>query len=571
MKEKDDDINDKDDDLEDNIISTSYNKPNVIITKEEEQLSPEPKIFECELLKKDIKHKVNFIIKERERLIEFKLCLKTQTTDKKNDITEEKEEYIHLKTINQIDFINFFTQEEIDETTISKIKNNLFQKEGQTLLDENEICSILYIPQVTKSNCNCLRCFFCCECKCSKEYKYREYTRNYFLINKDYIFQIKKSLYNISLPKLYELQAKNRKRKILAFVNPVGGQQNGLTIWDRALKLLNKANLDLDVIITERFKQAYEYMLTVDPLKYDGFIACSGDGIIHEIINAIFHRNEEDRKKFLEHLAICAIPAGTGNALSKAISSYCGDDNSVENQCYYLCKGIKKKIDCQEIQIKNMEKKVYSIVAFFYGFLSDCDLDSECLRCIGDFRWTLMGAVRYFCLRDYLGCLYYLPQDAPDDIINTLPSINENIDDISKYGLIRKNDQWNMFTTCNLKYSSESLICHPLAEIDDGYCDMFTLPAEIGGRWPLLRWLVNDMNNGDYFVDQDKKVLKSGYDYKKTKWWRFIPKQERGNPDDVNLIYNLRGFYSIDGERYPIRPMQCRTLNKILNVFCGKE
>ena len=69
MKEKDDDIIDKDDDLEDNIISTSYNKPNVIITKEEEQLSPEPKIFECELLKKDIKHKVKFIIKERERLM----------------------------------------------------------------------------------------------------------------------------------------------------------------------------------------------------------------------------------------------------------------------------------------------------------------------------------------------------------------------------------------------------------------------------------------------------------------------------------------------------------------------
>ena len=67
--------------------------------------------------------------------------------------------------------------------------------------------------------------------------------------------------------------------------------------------------------------------MTLDPEKYDGFVACSGDGIIHEIINAIFHRNEEDKNKFLNHWAICPITAGSGNALSKAISSYCGDDN----------------------------------------------------------------------------------------------------------------------------------------------------------------------------------------------------------------------------------------------------
>jgi len=86
-------------------------------------------------------------------------------------------------------------------------------------------------------------------------------------------------------------------------------------------------------------------------------VACSRDGIIHEIINTIFHRNEEDRNKFLNHCTIYPIPTGSGNALTKAISSYCGDDNRIENHCYYLYKGITKKIDVQEMQLKDEEKK----------------------------------------------------------------------------------------------------------------------------------------------------------------------------------------------------------------------
>ena len=140
-----------------------------------------------------------------------------------------------------------------------------------------------------------------------------------------------------------ELQSKDRKRKILAFINPIGGKGNALKIWEKAKNILIQANLDIDTIITQQFKEAYNYILTLDPMKYDGFICCSGDGIIHEIINAIFHRNEEDKNKFLDHCAICGLPAGSGNALSKAISSYCGDDNRIETHCYYLCKGIKKK------------------------------------------------------------------------------------------------------------------------------------------------------------------------------------------------------------------------------------
>jgi hypothetical protein len=338
---------------------------------------------------------------------------------------------------------------------------------------------------------------------------------------------------------LHELQSKNRKRKILVFINPIGGKGNALSLWDRAKVILNEAYLDIDTIITSQFKEAYNYILTVDPLKYDGFITCSGDGIPHEIINAIFHRNEEDRNKFLEHCAICPLPAGSGNALSKAISSYSGDDNRLETHCYYLCKGIKKKIDVQEMQLKGLEKNIYSVIAFMYGFLADCDLESEFLRCIGMSRTTIWGVVRYICLRDYIGTLYYLPKDSSEETLKKMPNINENIDDVSKYGLIKETDQFNIFITNNIKYASEDIIPHPLSEVDDGFSDLFVIPqSKGGGRWPLLRYLICDMDLGNLFTDENKTNLKNGYEYYKSKWWRLIPKKAIDDPDDVNQEQN---------------------------------
>ena len=600
MKEKEEDENEEDmneNENGENIISTNTKKKKLNLIneiEEEPQKSKEnllseveeQKIFECELIYKNKINKINLIINQKKYNIEIRLFLASnnQENSEKSSKKEENEDFISLKTINQIDFISFMSQEDISEIKINEIKNTILninnknenenenKTENKNLLNDKEICSITSFPSFSKSECNFCKCLFCCECSCRKNYKIKEFTTDYFLIKTEYIIQIKKCIFNISLPKLHELQAKNRKRKILAFVNPIGGKGNALILWEKAKTILNQGYLDIDTIITKQFREVYNYMLTLDPMKYDGFITCSGDGIPHEIINAIFHRNEEDKNKFLEHCAICPLPAGSGNALSKAISSYCGDDNRIETHCYYICKGIKKKIDVQEMQLKGLEKKIYSVIAFMYGFLADCDLESEFFRCLGMSRTTIWGTVRYFFLRDYIGTLYYLPEDASEEVLKKMPNLDENINDVSKYGLIKLTDQFNIFITNNIKYISEDITPHPLSELDDGYSDLFMLPqSKGGGRCSLLRYLISDMDPGNLFTDENKTNLKSGYEYHKTKWWRLIPKKATNDPDDVNQEQNWTNNYSIDGERYPIRPIQCCTLNKIFNIYSGKE
>ena len=523
-------------------------------------------------------NRIHIIINLNQKTIEIKMLLNNKNAKEIKEKINDEDNFIHLRTIDQIDFVSFLSQEDIKEEKVNDIRNkiilnkNMKNIEQNDLLSQKEICSLTYFPLIPKSECNFCSCLFCCDCKCRKNYRIREFITDYFLIQTDYVIQMKKYFYSISLPKLNELQAKNRKRKILAFINPIGEKGNALTLWAKAEKIFEQTDIEIDKIITSEFRQVYNYVLTLDPMKYDGFIACSGDGIIHEIINAIFHRNEEDKNKFLSRCAICTLPAGSGNALSKAITDYSGDDNRVETHCYYLCKGKKKKIDVQEMQIKGLEKKVYSVVAFMFGFLAECDLDSECLRCIGMFRTTLMGVVRFICLRDYFGTLYYLPEDASPDLINNMPDIDTNIEDETKYGLIKENDRWNMFVANNIKFASEDLQTHSLSKIDDGFHDIFSIPESKGGtRCPLLRYLIKDMDSGDFFTDEDKKHLKNGYRYYKTKWWRLIPKRLREDPDDVNHDYNFNKCFSIDGERYNVNPIQCRTINQIFEIYSGKE
>ena len=86
------------------------------------------------------------------------------------------------------------------------------------------------------------------------------------------------------------------------------------------------------------------------------------------------------------------------------------------------------------------------------------------------------------------------------------------------------------------------------------------------GKLALLKQLFNH-DSGDYFNQSGEIRQNSGLEYLKTKCWRLIPKNNLEQNDDTTLNHNLPRFYSIDGERYPIEPIQAKTLCKILRVF----
>lgn len=182
-------------------------------------------------------------------------------------------------------------------------------------------------------------------------------------------------------------------------------------------------------------------------------------------------------------------------------------------------------------------------------------------------RVTIWGAYLWACQRPNIGCLYYLPENSEKNL-KDIPSLKEPLNE-KEY--IVENDNFNLFLANNCMFISESMRTSPKANICDGYNDIVCLKSSNSGKIELFNELVFYSGNGDIYKDKEMTQLKAGINYYKTKFWRFIPKKSLNEKNDINIRHTFRGYYSIDGERYPICPMQVKCMKEALRVYSGKE
>ena len=491
----------------------------------------------------------------------------------KNELNIYQNELIILsKNYNDIISIKF-EEDILNDDIINLKKNNKIKEE----ILENKIFFQLNLISLNKKvNNSCLNCFCCC-CKSNNIVKERKFLTFNFLINKNLKYQLyEKFSYYLPTSFLKEIISNNRKMKLLIFVNPASGTGQAINTYNKALPYLNKGNVTTRVVFTEYKNHAYDYVQNLKINEYDGIIVCSGDGIMHEIINSIFNRNDKDI--FINNIILGVIPGGSANALCKVISNYNDDNNDLENFIYYILKGNSKYIDIQEYELlteQNVSKKIYSFLSLTWGIIADIDLESECLRCLGgEARFTIMGAIRWLWLREIYGNLMILKEDSNVNV-NDIPSIKENLsDEFISNNMEVFNDKFNLFLANNTKFISENNYTNPLSELDDGKNDILFLKNSDSGKFLLFKELVYYLDDGDMlFSDKDKKEFVNGIHYKKCKFFRLIPKINLTQNNDVNVsvLNNFTFNYSIDGEKYPICPIQCKTLNRVIRIFSAKE
>jgi sphingosine kinase len=352
----------------------------------------------------------------------------------------------------------------------------------------------------------------------------------------------------------------NKKRKYLLYVNPVGGSGAALRIWNRVKNLFSISDIEIQVFKTQHYKHAFEHTLDMNFRKYDGIICCSGDGIVHEVINAICHR--EDREEFVHSVPIGVLPGGTSNGLAKVICESSGEICTPENCAYIISKGCVKEMDLLECELLSEDKKIFAFLSVAWGIIADIDLESEVCRCCGPFRYSLYGAFRWMCLRKTFAAVYHLPQDSLLED-KEIPSLRSPIDDTI---FTRENEQFYYFLACNVSHIGESIHCAPRAKIDDGFIDLIKMKKQ-GGKRNLLKQLFNQ-DSGDYFTTNGDLKQGSGLEYVKTKAFRIVPKNNLEEDDNPTENRNLPFFYSIDGERYPVEPLQVKVLRKAIKIFC---
>ena len=116
-------------------------------------------------------------------------------------------------------------------------------------------------------------------------------------------------------------------------------------------------------------------------------------------------------------------------------------------------------------------KKLYMFLMMAWAVISDCDINSEVIRCCGPPRFTLWGVMRVFFLRHYPGFLSYKGASCKTkemEPYNKLDSYTQK--DINK--------NFKVMCIYNAPWIAQAMNAAPLSKIDDGTNDITFMTQE---------------------------------------------------------------------------------------------
>ena len=197
----------------------------------------------------------------------------------------------------------------------------------------------------------------------------------------------------------------------------------------------------------------------------------SGDGLIHEVVNALLQR--DDWNAFKDTITIGCIPGGTGNGLVKSLLSHTNDRYSVLDATFKVAKGRRIFMDLTELDCEYEKKKLYSFLSVAWAIIADVDINSEAIRCCGPPRFTVWGAWRTLFKRHYPGTLKYngrvIQNRNEVDVKKTVTAQEES--KVPLLNLSRKevnNQDFMHFMAVNTPFIASDFEMCPLSKINDG-------------------------------------------------------------------------------------------------------
>ncbi|XP_067615992.1 ceramide kinase isoform X2 [Eurosta solidaginis] len=226
--------------------------------------------------------------------------------------------------------------------------------------------------------------------------------RNLMLYNADaYVVRQWHDLLNKILEKL----STTRVRRLLVFINPYGGRQRGLNIYERHCKpLFMLAGIDASCIITQRSNQIRDILLSHDLAIFDAVCCVGGDGTVAEVINGLIFRAISDKGMDPRHplyvpksaLPIAIIPAGSTDTVAYSLHGTA----DASTAAIHLILGQRRGMDiCSVRNTEGMVRFCASLLS--YGYLGDIAVKSERNRWMGTKRYEFTGLKTFLVNNSY--------------------------------------------------------------------------------------------------------------------------------------------------------------------------
>ena len=221
---------------------------------------------------------------------------------------------------------------------------------------------------------------------------------------------------------------------LLIIANPYSGKKQGKKICNSALNIFQ--NIDYHIIETTHQNHPYEIANSINLNKFSGVCVIGGDGTMHEVINGMINRTDNNR------LPIGLIPGGTGNSFMHDMN--CLNPIDAAKKISHLK---IRKIDLMKI-ITN-DKKIYSYNVAGWGMPPDINILAEKMRWMGPQRYNIASLIEIIKLKERY---------------NDLILDGKNI-----------SDDYSFILCCNTIHTGKGMKIAPKAQLDDGLIDVVTV------------------------------------------------------------------------------------------------
>ena len=293
--------------------------------------------------------------------------------------------------------------------------------------------------------------------------------------------------------------------KFILTVNPHGGTKKGPQLLKKVKPIFEASGIELFIIETTFAGHAKELANQLDLTEYDGFIGIGGDGTLHEIINGMLSRPDENK------IPIGIIPGGSGN-------SYMHDLNLTDplKAAKAIIQRNTKFLDTAQVEVNHVVKYANNLIG--WGLVTDVGKKAEHYRWMGTNRYTILSVMEVFHHKSRSAALIM------DD---------KKIE-----------DEFTFIIACNSMHVGKGMKMAPKARLDDGLIDLIVIRADVS-RTRLLQVLPK-LFDGSHINE---------------------PEVEYYQTSKFSLIPEMDEILNIDGEIMGSTPIKVEMIPKAFEMF----
>lgn len=201
-----------------------------------------------------------------------------------------------------------------------------------------------------------------------------------------------------------------RPKVLLVLINPFGGKKKASSVYDEVVApVFTRAGIKASPLVTKCSGDARETIanLSIPELEQlDGIVAVGGDGLFHEIVNALLEirSRQGDSSHVASKIRVGHIPAGSTDAVACTLNG----TRSAFTAAMHVALGDGVPLDVLRIDSEE-GKTEFAVSMASYGFMGDLMEASEKVRWMGPVRYEIVGARMLAANRSYHARIEYLP------------------------------------------------------------------------------------------------------------------------------------------------------------------